>query len=365
MRIYFFLIIFFIFPLSSYSSQTNTPSSGITTYPNISLIENKIIYVKSELHKESENQEILTSYVISSEADGDNIDILLKSDERPIINLSPSPDGKKFLFTTNDISDDPFSYANMHIWLYENGVIHQLTNGRVRDSDPAWSSDGENIFFTRYHISITSHEESSDNPESNFTSLYVSDGNIWSMDKNGQNQTVLTSNNHDNEFNFSPSPSKDGKHVLYSTNKGSQDPNNPEWKIYIMDSDGKNHRLFIEKGLMPTWSPDGNTVAYLNQSPGNIHLADKHGKPIKAATQNARIAYSPSWSPDQQFLTYSQINLLPENKPKDFSLIQIEASDNSFTDVWMVGISDKTTPSKVSSGGTENNFPQWVSRNRN
>ena len=251
---------------------------------------------------------------------------------------------------------------SIHIWQYNDGMYKQITSGPVRDDDISWSLDGEKIYFTRYTITTSMTPSafggldfSSDKP-----TVHVGNGNIWSIDANGRNLKQLTFDNG-NSFNFAPSPSTDGKKVLFSKNNFDPETGDQQWSLYVMDSDGSNQKHLIDEALHGQWSPDGNMIAYLSSTPGDIVLANTKGEFIRQLTHDAQVAFAPSWSPDQEYLVYSNMN--PQPNMGDSMMLTQQTSNYTASDIMIVSSSGKKAPVKISDGGLSNTFPRWVSGN--
>ena len=98
----------------------------------------------------------------------------------------------------------------------------------------------------------------------------------------------------------SPSFSPDGQRIAYyGSHEGIK-------HIFVMGADGKNrHRLTRDRGhhSHPTWSPDGQTIAYaiskdLFFEDATIHLMTADGKYLKQLTDvHIGIDYQPDFSP--------------------------------------------------------------------
>jgi hypothetical protein len=54
--------------------------------------------------------------------------------------------------------------------------------------------------------------------------------------------------------------SPDGTRLVLATTQG----------IIVVRADGSDQRVLVEDGLLPAWSPDGTSIAYLRQHPGSV-----------------------------------------------------------------------------------------------
>ena len=139
--------------------------------------------------------------------------------------------------------------SHMKIWSMEpdGSNLIQLTTGDSNEDVASWSPDGQYIAF----ISSRSN-----------------DGDIWKMNINTKEYTLLVSDTHyerappDNACPnlMSTSWSPDGTMIAYHSYKSGSGA------IWIMDADGTNQTMVFDgEGAdyySPTWSPDGTMIAF-------------------------------------------------------------------------------------------------------
>ena len=73
--------------------------------------------------------------------------------------------------------------------------------------------------------------------------------------------------------------------------------------ICVIDYDGHNHRQITQYGsltLSPSWSPDGNKIAFTSYKDGNpdLYVKDIYSGKVDKISSKQGINISPSWSPD-------------------------------------------------------------------
>ena len=91
----------------------------------------------------------------------------------------------------------------------------------------------------------------------------------------------------------------------------------PTWQIFVMDADGSNRQRITQsdgEDITPTWSPDGQRIAYVSKqgdnrdivvmpAPGASWPADQDW-PFRV-TQHPASDWTAAWSPDGQQITFS------------------------------------------------------------
>jgi len=101
------------------------------------------------------------------------------------------------------------------------------------------------------------------------------------MDADASNRTRLTKSGNDIEPFWSP----DGEHIVFTSDRDG----NPN--IYIMDADGSNVTLLTDgpgNDNNPSWSPDGDRIAFSSDRDGDweIYVMDADGSNTIQLTHN-------------------------------------------------------------------------------
>jgi Tol biopolymer transport system component len=139
----------------------------------------------------------------------------------------------------------------------------------VVDRKAAWSPDGTKIAFER---------------------LSAGNGQIYTMNADGTNQTNISNNAADETF---PAWSPDGTKIAFqSFREGDND-------IYTMNPDGTNQTDISNNSLHdgdPSWAPDGTKIAFNNDDDFNVYVMNADGSNVTRLT--TEFGTEPAWSPD-------------------------------------------------------------------
>ncbi len=234
------------------------------------------------------------------------------------IYLLPQENGQLFRLTYDQAEDrDPawspdghwlaFASRRARSWdLYMMDMTSQtvlrLTNTPGFDGKPTWSPDGRWLAYEHY-------EPTEDNLD--IYILNVEGVDIWgSTDKNHPEQHRLT---HDAAPDYAPAWSPDGRHIAFTSYR---DGNKDLYLISLDDGSVVNLTHTPDKDEdYVAWSPDGEYLAYSTGVPGDESiwilpfereaLASGQLRPILFGTGG-----QPTWSPDGEALAFifRQIN---------------------------------------------------------
>jgi TolB protein len=196
-----------------------------------------------------------------------------------------SPDGTKILISSPQ-------YSNISIYDIRDGEVRVVTRptGKIAETySPKWSVDGARIAF-----SATLEGEGPDD--------YTSDQAIVTMDLNGGHLRYVPHTRDLLGFDWSP---VDDRIVFASglaTRGGDCNGN-----IFVTTPTGRPPTRVVAlpcREFGPAWSPDGNAIAFVEQSgdASGLYVADSDGsKPRLIVPSRAYgISFSPAWQPPYQ-----------------------------------------------------------------
>ena len=238
-----------------------------------------------------------------------------------------SPDGKKFVYCTKDIKSDTDAIWVMNI---ENGNITIVYANNTIDkafTPPKFSPDGEKILFvSRYRdndidLTITSID------------ILIKNGTEWNSNVTPRQLFMINSTNgylQETVYN------NDGSKIVYSIyglmHKGAADFG----EIFIMDSDGTNHkRLTNDKRTdkLPTFSPDGSKIAWIHREGEPLHsriwIMNSDGSNKKCITPDFNYCNNPTFTPNGKILFECEKVSPHSNKVEDGNIWMIDADGSN------------------------------------
>jgi serine/threonine protein kinase/Tol biopolymer transport system component len=255
-----------------------------------------------------------TLWEVSS--DGSHLHALLPAWRHPQCCGNWTTDGKYFVFEATSNGMETIWAIREKIGLFgrTNHEPVQLTNGPIDTYAPVPSPDGKRLFFgghqprsemVRYDskskafvpfLSGASVEGLDFSRDGKWVT-YVSypEGTLWRSTVDGEQRLQLTTPPMQAG---QPRWSPNGKRIAFM----GQYPEKP-WRIFMLSAEGgAPEQLTSDKnatGYGPTWSPDGNSLAFASNVV--IHIFDLTTHQVSTLPRSAGL-FSPRWSPDGRYI---------------------------------------------------------------
>jgi Tol biopolymer transport system component len=209
----------------------------------------------------------------------------------------------------------------IYIMNADGGNVRRLTENNAKDSEPAWSPDGQRLAFVSLRdgneeiyvteVGSTEARRLTETRAADFAPAWSPDGrhiifqsqrdgntNIYIMDADGGDLRRLS---QDNTFDIDPMWSPNGRNIVFTS----------WYEIYIMDMSGDAQRLrrLTDNTVLdeqPVWSPDGQHLAFAFEQDGNfeIYIMAIQDGSLRRLTRNSVDDRAPAWSPDGQYIAY-------------------------------------------------------------
>ena len=185
------------------------------------------------------------------------------------LSLSWSPDGRSFVYHTNENQVvNPLNF-DIYVMDVETQTNRQLTFDDGQDIWPAWSPNGKWI---------------------SFASNRAGTSDLYRIDVDGGNLIQLTDGQDYDKTAWSP----DSQWIAFTSRAA----------LFVMNAEGKKLRQLTGNahGIDCTWSPDGKKIAFSANT--GIFSIDVNGRNLRQLTQINQRAWYLAWSPSGEWIAY-------------------------------------------------------------
>ncbi len=229
-------------------------------------------------------------------------------------NPAISPDGKRIAFTSNQSRASRIYTAHIDDGSNLTQVTQDPLNGLRIDVSPTWSPDGSAIAFRSFYGSAGE--------------AHISRTPLAASPFPPSDLTTTEALRGFSQFD-SPTWSPDGEKIAFSAiNGGNRD-------IYVLTLASGEVRGLTTDGAenRPEWSPDGKWIAFdsyrRTSSTSDIYAARADGSQIKQITNNIAYDTDPTWSPNGERIAFRS----NRDNSQDIFAISFTGGENTRTNL--------------------------------
>jgi Tol biopolymer transport system component len=227
---------------------------------------------------------------------------------------SVSPDGRSIAFTGRRVRGQDLGpwigfvdLAGGELWTMSVDGTQRSRLTRGKDSDPAWSPDGETIFFSRvvggpyWDPCRSIFRARNDGRELRQVTRIVRGGGP------GRSRNFVMAP-------LDPAVSPDGRRLAF-TDRFTCETSDTLPHLELVDAFGRETsdlaqlpEASLDLGYAdPTWSPDGGRVAFARftwPAGPRVYVADRDGSGVSRVVPRRKVSESPAWSPDGDWVAF-------------------------------------------------------------
>ncbi len=236
----------------------------------------------------------------------------LTSNAAQDVDPAVSPDGTRIVLASNRSG----AYNLFVINVDGTGSPIRLTASPFNQRHPAWSADGNTIFFSQ------------DNGDA--TKKY----DLWKVDASGLNPQSVASNDGDD---IDPAYAPDSSWLIWASAGAI-------FQTVATSPAAGTQRVFPASGqLSPTWAPDSSRFAYIDGTSGTIVVQSADGASLvdTGVAAGQRVV----WSPDGSRLLFDDgASGLYTMNPDGTGVTQVTSNANDVAADWVPGIANVRVP---------------------
>jgi Tol biopolymer transport system component len=235
-----------------------------------------------------------------------------------------SPDAKTIAFHGAQWNPDGLTLASpAQIFLVdvESGVQTPLLTDQgqpVLGRFPSWSPNGQKIAFD------------------------TREQNIFVINPDGSDLEQLTYPDPNFRGSVRPDWSPDGRKIAFVRTIGGG-----HTQIWVMNADGSDPLLLMDRAHEPDWSPDGRRIVFGSNRDGNneIYVMNADGTDPRRLTDYSESDQDPDWSPNGRMIAFQRV-LQRDTPPRRVSQLFVVNADGG-------------EPMPLTGLPSENGHPGW------